>query len=192
MNPSHILRASLLASASACLLASGAASGHGINGFTGPYAPEHWTLSRGFGNGTVDLAGVPNSIVMIGSYNGIPANTDYVSTSIEDGHVMFDWTYASDDDAGMDSFGYLRNGTFTILADHNAAGFTQFDVNAGDSFGFRLATLDAQNAPGTLAIHFFSAPGDPEPAPVPTPLPWLALGASYGWSRRLRRRCAQS
>lgn len=149
-------------------------------------------MSRGFGNGTVDLAGVPNSIVMIGSYNGIPANTDYVSTSIEDGHVMFDWTYASDDDAGMDSFGYLRNGSFTQLADHNAAGFTQFDVDAGDSFGFRLATLDAQNDPGTLAIHFFSAPGDPEPAPVPTPLPWLALGAGYGWSRRLRRRCAQS
>ncbi len=192
MNPSHILRASLLASVSACLLASGAASGHGINGFTGPYAPEHWTLSRGFGNGTVDLAGVPNSIVMIGSHNGIPANTDYVSTSVEHGHVMLDWTYASDDDAGMDSFGYLRNGTFTQLADHNAAGFTQFDVDAGDSFGFRLATLDAQNAPGTLAIHFFSAPGDAEPAHVPTPLPWLALGAGYGWSRRLRRRCAQS
>ena len=149
-------------------------------------------MSRGFGNGTVDLAGVPNSIVMIGSHNGIPANTDYVSTSVEHGHVMLDWTYASDDDAGMDSFGYLRNGTFTQLADHNAAGFTQFDVDAGDSFGFRLATLDAQNAPGTLAIHFFSAPGDAEPIPVPAPLPWLALGAGYGWSRRLRRRCAQS
>jgi hypothetical protein len=191
MNSSRILPASLLAVASACLLGSGAAWGHGINGFTGPYAPEHWTLSRGFGNGTVDLAGVPSSIVMIGSQNGIPANTDYVSTSIEDGHVMLDWNYVSDDDAGMDGFGFLRNGMFTLLADHNAAGFTQFDVDAGDSFGFRLATLDAQNAPGELTITFFSAPGDPEPSPVPAPLPWLALATGYGWSRRLRRRSVQ-
>ena len=192
MKLSRLLRASLLSSASAVLLASGAAWSYGINGFMGPYAPEHWTLSHGFGNGSVDLAGVPHSIVMSGSHNGIPANTDYVSTSVEHGHILLDWTYASDDDAGMDGFGYLRNGTFTELADHNAAGFTQFDVDAGDSFGFRITTLDAQNAPGTLAIHFFSAPGDPEPTPVPTPLPWLALGAGYGWSRRLRHRCAQS
>lgn len=188
----RLLRSSLFASASVFLLAAGGAWAHGINGFTGPYAPQLWTFSGGNGNGSVDLAGVPNSIVMFGSHNGIPADTDYVTTSVEHGHVMLDWSYSSDDDPGMDSFGYLLNGIYTMLADHDAAGFTQFDVDAGDSFGFRLDTLDAQNAPGVLAINFFSAPGDPEPAPVPAPLPWFALAAGYGWSRRLRQRCAHS
>lgn len=172
-------------------MVSGAAWGHGINGFTGPYAPVHWTFSKGWGNGAIDLAGVPNSIVMFGSYNGIPANTDYVTHSVEDGHVMIDWRYTSQDDPGMDSFGYLLNGIYNKLADSEAAGFKQFNVEAGDSFGFRLATLDAQNAPGELTITFFSAPGDPEPTPVPAPLPWLALASGYGWSRRLRRRSVQ-
>ena len=149
--------------------------------------------SGGYGNGVVDLAGVPDSIVMIGSHNGIPANTDYEATSVEDGHVMLDWSYTSDDDPGMDSFGYLLNGVYSLLADHESGGFTQFNLAAGDRFGFRLASLDAQHAPGVLTIHFFSAPGDPEPEPsVPAPCAWLGLGAAYGFSRRLRRRRAAS
>lgn len=187
-----LYRLSVLSVAAAALLAPGSAWGHGIVGFTGPYAPDQWTFSHGYGNGSIDLAGVPSTIVMVGSYNGIPANTDWLSTAAEDGHIMIDWSYASSDDAGMDSFGYLLNGVFTKLADQDAARFTQFDVMGGDRFGFRLATLDAQNAPGVMRINFFSGPGDPEPTAVPTPLSWLALGAGYGWSRRLRRRCARS
>ena len=192
MKLSPFFRASLLSVASATLLAAGGAWGHGINGFIGPYAPDHWTFSPGFGSGSLDLAGVPNSIVMVGSSNGIPSPTDYVSTAVEDGHIMIDWSFASDDHPGMDGFGYLVNNAFTMLADHDAAGFSQFDVSGGDRFGFRLNTLDAQNAPGVLTIHFFSGPGDLKPEAVPAPLPWLALGTGYGWSRRLRRRCGQS
>lgn len=79
------------------------------------------------------------------------------------------------------------NGSFTQIADNGSqgTGFSQFNVLAGDTFGFRVFTLDDQFGPGNATISNFSAPGS---APVPGPLPLLGVGAAFGYSRRLRRR----
>ena len=81
-----------------------------------------------------------------------------------------------------DSLGYLLNGSFTQIADNGSqgSGFSQFNVLAGDTFGFRVFTLDDQFGPGIATISNFSAP-------VPGPLPLLGVGAAFSYSR-LRRR----
>ena len=66
----------------------------------------------------------------------------------------------------------------------------------GDTFGFRLTTLDATNGAGSVSITNFTAPGNPlhdddeQPGAtdVPGPLSILGATAAFGWSRKLRRR----
>jgi len=69
-----------------------------------------------------------------------------------------------------DRFGYLLNGSFTQLArnDSQGSGSSQFSVLDGDTFGFRVFTVDNIVGPGVATISNFSAP-------VPVPLETDAL-----------------
>jgi hypothetical protein len=196
MKAHSLLRAGLVVAATAGAVFGQASShAHGINGFTGPYEPANWTYDGGQGNGSVDTSGTPDSLKMTGSNNGFADNTDYTSKSVKTGHVTFNYAYTSADDDGFDGFGYLLNGAYTELASNdNVFGSAFFNLVDGDTFGFRLTTLDATNGPGSISITNFTAPGnphhdaDPAPSSVPGPLSILGATAAFGWSRKLRRR----
>ena len=178
-----------LGDASAATLASPAHAVQLQQDFAGVYAPSNWTFADNGGDGSVDTAGAPGSITLTGSNQrpdfdpGPSINTDYTTTAFASGPVSFDWSYSSADFNFYDSFGYLLNGSFTQIADNGSqgSGFSQFNVLAGDTFGFRVFTLDDQFGPGIATISNFSAP-------VPGPLPLLGVGAAFSYSRRLRRR----
>jgi len=161
-------------------------------GFVDHYAPANWAFNPGSGNGSVDTSGVPNSITITGSTNNIADPTDYyMFMPMDPGDVSFDYNYQSTDTAGFDAFGYTVNNTFTQLADTNGTiGSIIFQLAAGDTFGFRLTTLDGQGGPAMVTISNFSGPSAPL-AESPAPLPFLGAAAAYSWSRRLRRRALQ-
>ena len=116
----------------------GPGMGPGQSGFEGHHDPVNWTLTSGSGNGPVDLSGAPASITLSGSNNGFVANTDYTMMIDADGDVMFDYEYSSVDSPGLDSFGYLLNGSFTQLADANAIGYMFVSVANGHMLCFRM------------------------------------------------------
>ena len=194
MKPYSLLRAGLVVAATAgAVFGQAPAHAHGINGFTGPYEPANWTFEGGQGNGSVDTSGTPGTLEMKGSNNGFADNTDYTAKSVKTGHVTFDYAYTSSDEDGYDGFGYLLNGNYTELASSdNVFGSAFFNLVDGDTFGFRLTSLDATNGPGSVSITNFTAPGDPhhdnDPVTAPGPLPILGASAAFGWSRKLRRR----
>jgi hypothetical protein len=152
-------------------------------GFSGAYAPANWTFEQGGGNGFVDTSSAPGSIQITGSNDdgSIAINTDYTITAVTDGPVSLEWNFNSLDEPDRDTFGYLLNGVFFQLASQTAIGTTQFNVAAGNTFGFRVFTSDDAGPSGTATISEFSAP-------VPGPLPIFGAAAAFGWSRRLRRR----
>lgn len=134
----------------------------------------------------MDTTGAPNSITLNGSdsYTFNFINTDYTTTAAGSGPVSFDYDYYNSTDYGpFDGFGYLLNGAFTQIVDNGSqgSGFSQFNVVAGDTFGFRVYTSDDVSGRGTATISNFSAP-------VPGPVPLLGVGAAFSYSRRLRRR----
>lgn len=116
-------------------------------------------------------------------------NSDFTTIAAATGPVSFDWSFFSHRVHSPDGFGYLLNGSFTQLADQSSlgSGSSQFNVLAGDGFGFRAYTLDNEVGAGTATISNFSAPFS-DPTPVPGPLPLLGAGAAFSCSRRLRRR----
>jgi hypothetical protein len=184
------MRDRLLGIASAAALTPPARAVQLQQGFAGVYAPTNWTFTSvpAVGDGSVDTSGAPASITITGSDNlssigDINVDTDYTIAAVFAGPVSFDWSYSSIDCCAYDGFGYLLNGNFTQLAQNNSqgSGFTQFNVLAGDTFGFRVFATDNTNGPGIATISNFSAP-------VPGPLPLLGVGAAFGYSRRLRRR----
>jgi hypothetical protein len=166
-------------------------------GFAGAYDPGNWALvsDSALGDGSVNLATAPTSIVLTGSNSGdltgyfAGVNTDYTATAVATGPVSFDWSFFSHRVHSPDGFGFLLNGLFTQLADQSSlgSGFSQFNVLAGDVFGFRAFTLDNSVGPGVATISNFSAPVA-GPAPAPGPLPLLGVGVAFGCCRRLRRR----
>jgi hypothetical protein len=167
--------------------------------FAGAYAPGSWTFTSdpALGDGSVNLAAAPDIVTLTGSDSGDATayfgyvNTDYTIIAAASGPVSFDWSFFSQRVHSPDGFGYLLNGSFTQLADQSSlgSGFSQFNVLAGDVFGFRAYTLDNGVGPGLATISNFSAPIS-GPTPVPGPLPLLGVGAALSCSRRLRRRAS--
>jgi hypothetical protein len=187
VRPSKALSLLALGIASAAALTPPAKAVQLQQDFAGPYAPANWTLTTNGGDGSVNTAGAPSSITLNGSDSGSAGNfinTDYTISAAASGPVSFNWNYSSPDpDGNYDGFGYLLNGTFTQLANNGSQGpgSSLFNVATGDTFGFRVFTLDDVLGRGTATISNFSAP-------VPGPLPLLGVGAAFSYSRRLRRR----
>lgn len=190
------LRLFALGVASCTALASPAEALQLQQGFTGAYTPGNWTLASdsALGDGSVNLAAAPTSIELTGSNSGdltayfATINTDYTVTAAAAGPVSFDWSFFSHRVHSPDGFGFLLNGVFTQLADQSSlgSGFSEFDVLAGDVFGFRAYTHDNSVGAGIATISNFSAPIS-GPAAAPGPLPLLGVGAAFGCCRRLRR-----
>ncbi len=114
-------------------------------------------LTNGFGM----MAG--SSIVLTGgnSGSGEPGITDLVTTATQTGLIQFDYSYSSLDLPTLDYAGYLLDGMFVQLADTDGeSGLAQFNVSLGETFGFRVGTLDNQFEPGILTVS--SADAVPE------------------------------
>ena len=162
--------------------------------FAGPYAPANWTQRIG-GDGSINTNGAPGSIILNGSdnYSGL-RNVDFTITAPAAGIVSFDFNYVTNDDlAQFDPFGYVINGSFTVLTDPNApdqSGSSTFSVLQGDVFGFRQGSTDSRFGRAYTTISNFNGPAPAPPSSVPGPLPLLGAGAAWGWSRRLRQRIA--
>jgi hypothetical protein len=154
-----------------------------IQGFTGAYAPDNWSLNKNGGNGSVNFSQAPISITLTGSdsesYTEI--NTDFTIKALASGFVSFGWDYTSVDDPGFDSFGFLRNDTFFLITVAQGSGASSFSVEAGDIFGFRVYSVDDEFGPGIVVIDNFSAP-------IPEPSALLLVGSVVGAGLVRRRR----
>ena len=137
-----------------------------VQDFEGPYAESRWNFEGGSGNGVVEKTNLPRSLKIIGSNNSIADNTDYTTTVAKDGHIMFDWEFVSEDTPGFayDGFGYLLNDEFTELATSESNNVVLLDVKAGDRFGFRIFTIDAQGGSGMAVVSNFSSMVDIMPS----------------------------
>lgn len=161
-------------------------------GFQGDYDPSNWTETI-FGPASTpafaDTTGAPDSISLTGGAFGSvgdPASgIDFTITALTTDEVSFDWSM-DNIDPNFETFGYLLNGVFTILAESGAeSGSTTFSVMAGDVFGFRQQADDSGFAAATTVISNFQVgtPSIPEPSTILSLLA-LTTGASIS---RLRK-----
>ena len=127
------------------------------------------------------------------SGSGLGGFTDLLIHAAAAGLVQFQYSYSSKDDEGFDLAGYVLGGSFTELTEKdNVCGLgtcpanVSFPVSLGQSFGFRIRTLDNENEPGVLTISDFSAPTGAVPEPNAIPLMVLLLTAAkarQSWMR---------
>lgn len=178
----------------ACMLLifAGVANAGVIENFTDGYDVSNWTQS--LDGGAIDLSGAPLSIVATSSnsngnsFFGPSSSTDFTIAALDDGLVTFDWLFSTDDTDGasFDPFGWLLNGVFTQLTTDglfgDQSGTASFSVFAGDTFGFRAASVDSSFGSATTTISNFSAPAA---VPAPASIALFGLGlAGIGFLRR--------
>jgi hypothetical protein len=194
---SSVLTGFLAMLVAAGLLSSAGTAQAAIVGFQGPYDPANWTLTPNGGNGSVDTSGAPTSITLVGSDTGSNIGlrfTDFTTLAVGDGLVSFSWDYETFDNGGPgeDPFGYLLEGNYTQLSDNGGAmvqsGSASFSVLAGQTFGFRVVTVDDLWGPAQSTISSFEVGS----AAVPEPGTWsaaalLAGGAGFmRWRKRAK------
>lgn len=191
----RILHWSLATSVTLTIIASLPAKTLAVTGFTGDYDPSNWTLTNTNADGSVDTNNAASgSIDLIGGDSGSESSgaTDWVIniTPSRAGSVSFDWSYFSLDVPGNDTGGYLLNNIFYQLAatdgDFSTAPVT-FLLNPGDTFGFRVATVDNLGSPGIFTVQNFNV----QPVAVPfqsSPVIGLAVLGLNGLYRQWRKR----
>ena len=119
------------------------------------------------GDGT--LSGAFPSFTITGSDNGVDAGFDdvasYVQTFAAATSVTFDWRYQTLDEGGgaFDPGGYVLDGVETPLSGFGGpgdgnSGRTTVAVNAGDTFGWYVESLDSEFGAGMLAINVEAVP----------------------------------
>jgi hypothetical protein len=151
--------------------------------FIGVYSLAKFTLTNsdltGGTSGTNGFAISPDgglSVILTGgnSGSGLAGVTDLVISAVASGLVRFEYSYSSLDSPGFDVSGYLLTGNFFPLSDANGVcnaapcpGVVQFAVSVGQSFGFRVETMDNTSEPGIFTISGFDAPGSDTPLPEP-------------------------
>ena len=116
------------------------------------------------------------SIILTGgnSGSGLAGMTDLVINAAAFGLVQFQYSYSTVDGPGNDLAGYLLGNTFFQLSSADGdcksgpcPGMVQFPVTIGESFGFRVETLDNLGEPGILTISNFTASAGSTNSPEP-------------------------
>ena len=162
--------------------------------FVDGYAPVDFTLINVNADGTAAWGDGGVSLSLTGGNNGsdAPGTTDVTIAALGSGTVYFTYAYASPDTPTYDYAGYLLAGSFVPLADTDGnSGAVTFQIDSGQTFGFRVGTADNTGEPGIFTVTNFSAP---VPEPGTFPLMILAACAGIGvrwrvvWATRARRK----
>jgi hypothetical protein len=173
------------------IMASGTALADDL-GFTGNYAPGNFTLTTNGGSGSVDTSGAPGAIVLTGTNSGFGTDTTWTTTAAYSGMISFNWSYFTTDTADgccWDSAFYITvNGQNYLTGTSGDSGFISFHINAGDTLGFGVGSVDGSFGPGVLTVSNFQSVGD-----VPEPASMILLGSGLvGAVGTLRRRFAKA
>lgn len=113
--------------------------------------------------------------------------TDIAATNI---NVVFDWVSTNNDtDAtDFDYGGYLIGDTATVLNDTSAsssfASGETFAVLAGQTYGWFVHSVDAQNGAGQLAVSNIVVTASAVGVPEPMSLAFFAAGCVFLWGVR--------
>lgn len=165
-------------------------------------ANASWTLSNDNG-GDGSLSGAYPAFTLTGSNNGDPAadgfdnTTFYTQTFGAAATVTFTWQYASADtgSTAYDPAGWVLDDVETQLSLNGdpgtaSSGTWTVSVNAGDTFGFYVFSVDSLYGAGTLAINEDLPPPPPPPPPIPEPrdavLLMAGLAALFALARQRR------
>lgn len=162
------------------------------NGFIDTCAPANWTISEP-GNGSVTIT--PTEAVLTSNDDG-GGNTSVTMELLAPvlGFVSFKYAYQTLDVDGseFDPFGYTLDGVFNqivpppfLAQGGTTTGSFSFEVSAGQTFGFYAQATDSQLGPSITNISDFVYE-------VPGPLPILGLAATFGYSRKIRKRINNS
>lgn len=163
-------------------------------GFTGNYDPTNWNaVSNTNADGSVDTTAAPTSIDLIGGNDnsGLSGTTDWTITitAAGAGNLSFDWSYFLADASGKDAAGYLYNGIFTQLSstdgEFNTSPVT-LTLNTGDTFGFRMSTVDNKGGIGALTVSNFNV--QPVPFEFEGSAGILTIGAIWGINKWRKNR----
>ncbi len=124
--------------------------GYGSDGVTESFAPGAWILYT------------PTTFVLVGTpqqWNGVSNSVQFVAPTTET--YTFNWAYAVLADPNQDPGYYFVNGQVVQLSNDWGAnyqsGYVSVSLNAGDTFGFGINSLDDEAGPVWLEISNFSA-----------------------------------
>ncbi|MBA4240252.1 MAG: hypothetical protein C0448_05975, partial [Sphingobacteriaceae bacterium] len=126
--------------------------------FSGAFAPANWNFSTTTigGDGSVNTAGAPASIVLSGSDNNsggcCSLYEQYSITIPASGMISFDYSHVNPD---LDGAYYVINGVTTLITNVGSGTISNIAVNAGDVFGFRVFNQDNCCGRGVLTISNF-------------------------------------
>ncbi|MDB5334442.1 MAG: hypothetical protein JWN70_61 [Planctomycetaceae bacterium] len=128
--------------------------------FVGTYSPDTWSFVSAPA-GSVSTASAPASISLVSGNTGTLSDTSYSHSITADGTLSFNWSYTTSDGANYDYPLYLLNGVATILPGYGLSGSTsqsgtlQITVHAGDTFGFRMHSVDGIFGAATIVFSNF-------------------------------------
>ena len=186
-----------LATLSGIILTLGSMPAMAVSGFTGVYAPSNFIFDSnpsGAGNATNDLDATnaaSGKVILFGPdvhNNGLSSQSAYSEWTIpidasRAGTVSFGWEYYNQFDTtiGNDSGGYVLNGTFASIVSNSGNSNTTssaapviVNLSEGDTFGFRVSSLNNLDGEGTFTVTNFDF------TPVPEPLTILGTGVVLG------------
>ncbi len=145
-----------------------------LAGFS-PGAQAAWTFyNDAAGDGSI-VGSFPAGFTITGSDNGSGDDTSfYVQTFTAGETLTFTWQYASLDteSTAFDTAGFVVDNVETQLSVNGPAhtpssGTWTVTVNAGDTFGFYVHSIDSLGGAGLLAVDEALAP--PPPPAIPEP-----------------------
>jgi hypothetical protein len=134
------------------------------------YTFNNFALTNVNANG-MDLVPLDGStLALTGGNNGsgLDGTTDFSVTFGAPYAINFVWSYGSQDLPGFDRAGYLLGANFFPLADADGmSGTGNVAVVAGQTFGFRVETMDNTNEPGIFTVSSLSVTAGISTAPEP-------------------------
>ena len=154
------------------------------------YDINNFTLTNTNGDGGAFTPDAGLTLVITGPNNGsgLPGTTDITIGSFGTGLVQFQYSYSSLDFPGFDYAGYLLGGQFMQFADTDGqSAILVLPVTIGQSFGFRVGSLDNTGEPGILTISDFNAPVDGS-VPEPATFSMLLIAGGLAGVSHLRRK----
>ncbi|RYE22062.1 MAG: hypothetical protein EOP51_14095, partial [Sphingobacteriales bacterium] len=150
----------IICSGESTQLSASTSSDYNQTGFSGDYSPANWAISNASG-GSVNTAGAPVSVTLTAPNNNVAANTNFAITIPKSGLLTFDWNYTNTDHPYYDHPQYVIDGVATLLPDFGyynnnlQSGSVSIAVTAGQSFAFRMVSLNGTNGGSSTEFSNF-------------------------------------